>query len=225
MPWFANIPAANDFISVSQGQIQDNFQALDAWSQVDLSPIDSAAALNGYHYKTTFAPQNAPLATPTFPPGYPGMYAKTPTDALPKPQTGFNEIYLQLNNATNSLIPFTAGLFRGTNVGNDGYFYLPNGALVKYGTILVPASSPSYTYTYTVDGNLYPVFGNVAGIGNPVVFLTPFVNIADLGVPSSVSAAVVQSELTSFNYVLRDQGGTSVGGPREIFFVAIGTPA
>ncbi len=224
MPYTPAIPTAIQFISASQPLIQQNFTELATWAQVDHSPLASAPGLEGYHYRTTFVPQNPPLALPTFPATYPGMYAKLPTDALPKPQTGFNEIYLQLNNATNSLIPFTAGLFRGTTVGADGYFYLPNGALVKYGTFTVPAAAAVYTYTYTVAGNLYPVFGSPAGIGSPIVFLSPFVNIINLAVPSSISVAVTQSGTTTFNYVMRDQAGNALGA-RTLFFVAIGVPA
>ena len=112
MAYQANKPEATDKLSVSQGDIQGNFIAIDTYFGVDHADFGDADA--GHHYFNQGAAPTASVATQV------GIYAA----AL----GGSPELYI---NKTASQIPFTKAVEAGT-----GYTYLPSGIILQWGPIL-----------------------------------------------------------------------------------------
>ena len=205
MAWTPDTPQAAQFISVTQPLIEGNFQALDTWSQVDHSTIDSATPnANGYHYASTYFPLNG-LAPHVFPANYTGFYSKTPT--VP-PLTTTNEIFCHFQNGDEK--PITAA--RSPNLvapnGLDGFGYLPGGALFKYNYILSPAAAVAQPYTYSTGG-VAPAFVTV-----PLVFIQPL-NTATVNIIN-----ILTSTALGFTYTLTDRTGLIQQG--SFFFISIG---
>lgn len=220
MPYTANIPQATDFISNSQPLILQNFTEIQAWGSVDHSPLGSAVpALDGFHYKTTFVPQNPPgfAAVPTFPPAYLGYYAANPSSvaAYPaQPQTGFNELFF--TNAIGGKFPITAHSTASLGGLNVGFFYLPGGNLIKYGSFHVPLpADPGYgTFVFPVANNI-PVFNAAA---NPIVLLT-----TQVGANLALCTDVGSSTNLQFTYRLLEPTTDNLEGGTTLQFLAIGT--
>jgi hypothetical protein len=235
MAWTPAIPTAVQFISISQPLIQGNFLALDAWSQVDHSPIASAMpALNGFHYKTTFVPQNNPpfAAVPTFPVGYIGLYAAN------SPLAG-NTNQLWLQNAVVGAPPFpvTASAHGGALNTGDSFYFTTGGQVVKYNRInfgggqgqftTVDAAAGLYNYNFTVAATK-PVFSALVNRG-PYVVATVQVAYANNTIISNVTVATVTN--TGFTFYIRELQGNPatfvIPNPavETISFIAIGIPA
>lgn len=194
MAWVPAIPQATDFISASQPLILGNFQALNTWTQVDHSLPDAGVASNGYHKRVTFTPQ---LADPDFPDGYTGLFSIL--DAV----SGLNGVSIRY--PTGVVKPFIGGINRdGLIGGNDGVFWLPNGALAKYNYI-AGAGAGGGTITFTTNAN-QPAFTNP-----PYVFVQPGFSII-----SSVAINMTATTALDFTYV-----SSAISNP-NIWFLAIG---
>lgn len=138
MAYQSTIPAASDQLSVSQGDIQNNFIALSTY--LNVNHVDFNGADQGKHKFITFPVQ---LGAPAINAGELGLYSILNT------YTTANE--LNFINAAGTSIPFTA---RGT-----GFFYLPSGLLIKYGSF-TSAGAGSAAYSFAVSANI-PVFASV----------------------------------------------------------------
>lgn len=132
MAYNAQIPQANDQISVSQGQILANFQFLNTIA----SGIFDAPAQ---------------LTVPVIAAGDVALYAKVP--AAPFPLTGTNELFLV--KSSGAAFPLTA---QGIT-GGVSWCYLPSGLIMKWGQFTatgtqqfvypVAANVPAFTLTPT----------------------------------------------------------------------------
>jgi len=226
MPYTINMPLATDFISASQSLINENFTEIQAWGSVDHSPLGSAAGtLDGFHYKTTFVPQYPPgfPATPTFPVGYPGLFSANPASmpALPvQPLTGLNEIFIKIQTGigTFNVFPVTASIVADSTIITQGYFYLPGGLIVKYGTSTMAAANPIGTSTnYTVGAN-YPVFNPAVGVS---LFTFPIGTSA--GVPVVMKSIIgLQNNLQFTVQAYNSLTGLPIGA-FNFYFLAIGS--
>jgi hypothetical protein len=136
MAYNPNIPQPTDQISVSQGQILNNFQALNPFI---LGIFD-------------LPPQATP---PTFTAGDIGLYSMIPAAA---PLTGINELFVTY--ADGSSLPITAALF-----SNTGYAYLPSGILIKWGYVAPSLPNP-VTVTYDTTVKFTQVFSVMANAVN-----------------------------------------------------------
>lgn len=136
MAYLPNIPQPTDQLSVSQGQILGNFQALD--------PI-----VNG---NINFPP-TSPF--PTVPGGDDALFGAIPTAA---PLTGLNELFItkQIPAASPITFPMTAASFNQT-----GYTYLPSGILIKWG-FAAPSLPNPCTVTYDATIPFTQVFNVIA---------------------------------------------------------------
>lgn len=123
--YFNNIPQPNDDPSVSQGQLLANFGSLSSWVNID--HVDFASPDAGKHAKVTFPVQGA---TPVFSGTEYGLFNQL------DPFSATNQIYLS-NPVTGQQVPFALSNLNtiGTTGVRNGYFYLPCGFLVKFGTI------------------------------------------------------------------------------------------
>ena len=116
-----NKPLPTDQLSVSQGDIEQNYQAIKALVDVNHGTFTGGASPEGKHIKvdvTQIAPPAAePVAAGTDLTIYNFLNALTTQ----------SEMYVRRNGAAGT--PFTAS----RNSTTDGYFYLPCGLLVRYG--------------------------------------------------------------------------------------------
>lgn len=135
MSWQPTKPAASDQLSVSQADIQNNFDALDTW--IDVNHINpSAGAAAGQHSFITFYPQSS-----------------TPGSATDIEMWGQNgEVYVQ--RASKTPYPMTADLRNA-----EGYCYLPSGLVMKWKTL-----SGTGAVTWTYSGST-PTFSAVYSAG------------------------------------------------------------
>ncbi len=212
MAWVPGIPLATDFISASQPLILGNFQALDAWSQVDHTGIDTGAT-DGMHKALHVLSQlNSPDTTAA---SMIGLVAGL------GPVSGNPELFfIEDNLASGALAGFKPWTERRnyTLGGNDGYFYVAGGRiLIKYNFVNVPLPLALFPYAY-VGG---PAF---LGGSIPLVLLTPYVG--PIGINESVSISVENSTAAGFDGAFRLN---TAAGPQTLaglfMFVSIGIPA
>ncbi len=156
MPYFPNVPQANQRISASQPQILDNFiflqpASLQQFSYITFTNIVGAAPV--------------PAATQI------NMYNKVPVTA---PLTGFQELFIKITHgAENIEVPITAKSVydNPTLVHNSqNWFYLPSGLLVKYGSGMTNVAGPDYAFDVDLDNIGNPVGQAYAATCTPHVF-------------------------------------------------------
>lgn len=146
MAYTQNVPLANQLVSQSQSIIQANFVALTSFG-------------NGW------AELSNQSVTPTFSAGNDGFYTKTYAT------TTTNEMFIHIQRpaAATVEVPFTASRMSNTAAAGciNGWAYLPNGLLVKWGTRLAPSAIIFATDVATISGgpNYTTIFQT---------FLTPY---------------------------------------------------
>ena len=113
MAYQATKPEATDKLSVSQGDIQGNFVAINTYFGVDHADFNDAEA--GHHYFTVGAVPIPPVDETQA-----GIYAAT-LDLKA-------ELYI---NKNTEQVPFTKALKMA-----KGYTYLPSGVILQWGPIL-----------------------------------------------------------------------------------------
>lgn len=181
MAYDANIPQPTDRISVSQGQILDNFAALQAYFGVNHVTFNAPSNI-GKHNVVTFPRQAAA----------PGVFGATEFGLynMIYPRSTVTELFVRRNAAAiGNGIPFTAG-----NVSNGApwrnYTMLPSGQKIAYGLFYLDAAGlgtqiysdlvsptllgPAYIYDpyITVSAAQSTVIGaaayvSITGIDNP----------------------------------------------------------
>jgi hypothetical protein len=141
------IPQATDQPSTSQNQLLLNFGAI--MDLIDVDHVDFAAANAGKHKQVTFPVLGI---QPTFVGGDVGLFSFLST------VTANNE--LNFTNFNGITRPITASLLSTDDTPNNdvpGWFYLPCGMLVKFGSSVATGST---TVPFPVAGNI-PVFAQV----------------------------------------------------------------
>ena len=124
MAYQNNIPKPTDALSQSQGDILNNFAAIQ--QLIDVDHVDFAASNRGQHYRVTFPVQTM---APSFSAGSVGLYN------LAYAATSTNELFY--NNATGTNYPISASYVNGVN--NSGWAYLPSGCIMIWGTASISA--------------------------------------------------------------------------------------
>jgi hypothetical protein len=167
MTFNPNVPQPSDFLSISQGNLLTNNQALDTSFAVDHSGF-SATSNNGQHKQVTLYQVEAD-PTLSFPASmvYSKNIGSTPNRTTnlyysTQPETGSASIYqltgLSINTFANS----------GAGGGNGNYIVTPWGITILWGstsamvqniTVNLPISLSNTTYSLqlTVIGNSYTV--------------------------------------------------------------------
>ena len=135
----STIPMATDQISLSQGQILNNFGAIA--QLINLNHGNFNAANFGKHTIVNWSTQTFPIAGPAG--GDINFFNAV------DPATGTNEMWLQKTGG--SQIPFTETSFE-TAIAGGGYTYLPSSLIVKWGAAAnspvvysVAAGQPAFT--------------------------------------------------------------------------------
>lgn len=164
MAFNANIPQPTDQLSVSQGDLLANFQAL-------------ATLLNPNTGSVSFVNQVMP---PTFLAGQNGLYALT--NAF----TSKSELYVNKNNLVGTVgIPATASILGTTAPVNSlsGWTYLPSGILMKWGQEPGPFTAGALTPIIIPSGPTVPPFTNL-------FFVMPYVQAVGSGNFTVVQAGI-----------------------------------
>lgn len=145
-----NIPQGVDNLSVSQGQILNNFDQLAILFDNDHFTWDNSVSANrGYHRQVTF---KVPLSVdPSISGNDSQIYSKI--------ISGVTQLFFANSSGANQL----TGL--PTTVGTNGSFTLPNGFIVKFGRFTIPSGNLITTVTFpggAFPNNvlLVPVIGN-----------------------------------------------------------------
>lgn len=151
MAFLQNIPLSTDQLSISQGNILNNFSILGAIAGNTNVSSGSLNATSGFNW-VYLPPQGAtPPAGSSFPVGNVALYSFT------NASTGFNELYInKTTTAGVTQIPSTASVSGGTNAGN-GWTYLPSGLKMAWGRSTTGAST-NVTLTYSAELTNFPGF-------------------------------------------------------------------
>lgn len=167
-----NVPQANQTISSTQPQINNNFLQIPVWTNVDHVGISGAGGDEGKHNKVSFVNQVA--TTPTFTPsivpsglGTLGLYAKDYTVNGTTTTQLFANIVRKDATFTSSQIPFTASLLSRIQTPtstSDGWTYLPSGILLKWGTSIINLNNFKYKPVNTNSGNNGPNFTQILNV-------------------------------------------------------------
>ena len=174
MAFLPLIPQATDALSISQGNILNNFTILGAIA--GNSNASSASLNNNSGFNWIFlptqgsAPGNTPPPAAAFPAGSIGLYS-----AL-NPVTGQNDLYVNKTNQTTVVqVPTTSSILSVNAtppLAFAGWTYLPSGLLLKWGSGLGNGYS-TFTFVATNPGS--PAFAQVLAM-----FVCPFYsNTAD----------------------------------------------
>lgn len=142
-PYQANKPMAADQMSISQGDLQNNFLALKAL--VDVNHETFGSAYEGKHSIVSF-PQQAPSVVP---PIFPPATAATELAMYAKADGGATHLFLR---PTNQLPGIDTNDINITKSGkaNNGWCILPSGIKIAWGIISVPGGSTGTPGTNTL---------------------------------------------------------------------------
>lgn len=193
--YFNNIPQPSDDPSVSQAQFLSNFGSIS--SLINIDHVDFASANAGKHAKVTFPVQSS---TPTFLGTEYGLFNQL------DPFSGTNQIYLN-NPVTLQQVPFALSNLNslGATAVQNGYFYLPCGFLVKFGTINSVANGVAAYNLPTLDASAVaiPAFTTklifvaawpIVVTGNPTISATQQgVSLTQISIYSSNIASITVS--------------------------------
>lgn len=192
MAYNQNIPKPGDLISVSQGQILANFQAIQ--TLIDVNHVDFADAGNmGKHKFVTFTDQTAlpPVAAGT------DLNMYNAVDG----NTGLQELWI--GNSAGSTIPFTSGIF-----ATPGWTFIPSGIMIQWGNggNINDNQNPLITVTFSRS------FPNACF----QVIVCPLLSNAGLTPPLVYTGGV-----TAMNFLLGAKNGNS-GNTSSYRYIAIG---
>ncbi len=197
MPYQQNIPASTDQLSVSQGDIQGNFQNVK--SLIDANHVTFNALGAGKHFKVSLPAQSP---APTFDAGEVGLYS------FLNPTTAKNELYInKTNQATVKQIPATASVLSITAApgsGTAGWTYLPSGILLRWGTI----SGQTGYAVQTVTGSGFPGFTQILNVQ-----VTPFATgTSDANIAVTFAGIVSNTSFATYVAVRYNSGVAGTGG-------------
>jgi hypothetical protein len=158
MAFLPLIPQSTDQLSISQGNILNNFTILGAIAG-NANPSSASININsGFNW--VYLPVNGatPPAGAAFPAGDIGLYSALNAG------TGRNELYINHSVAGPTVVqtPATAAVKGGTNAGN-GWTYLPSGMIMAWGRSNIAAGG-TVTLTYAAELTNFPGFSSVNNI-------------------------------------------------------------
>lgn len=180
MAYQANIPQPTDAFSKSQGDLLNNFIAIQ--TLIDVNHVDFANGTDqGKHFFVEF-PVQSPV--PVTAGGEVGLYSQTST------LTGVPELVFSKQSGT-SVYEFTSAGYNTT-----GWFRLPSGILVFWGSDTGFGAGNVVT-TFPVNSST-PTFANVFS-----VFLTPLSTGSLYSVSNTTTTITTHiSQAMSFNYLV-----------------------
>lgn len=208
-----NVPLAGQTLTSSRSPINANFATISTAFAVD--HVDYNTSGQGKHNKVTLPSQSS---APSFSNPEIGLYNKVP--AAPFPLTTINELFIR--RSAGGETPITATINDGGGAfATSGYYYLPSGLLVKWGSF-TNASVAANTHV-TVTKN-FPVAANIP------VFATIYTTQLTLGNnanPGKAWEAIVtldqyNSSVTTLSIDINNVSGIFATDLIRIYYTAIG---
>lgn len=220
MPWNSGIPQPAQTISETTTPIQDNFLAVQVWTNVDHVQIDGILLGNqGKHNKVTLmnqaaAPPFTPVVVPATGVSALGLYALAGNLPIGTANTT-TQLYAHVVrkdagvNYTTSEVPFSYSVLTRVQAptyvfaqSNFGYTYLPSGILMKWGTS--PASDVVAPASFIV------VNANIAAAGPA---FTQILSVQITSVQSALGTlynnVIAVTAITATTFTIQRQDGTS----------------
>src|SRR5215831_9634159 len=186
------IPQSTDQPSISQGDLLNNFGAIQ--TLIDVDHVDFANINAGQHNKVTLPVQGV---APAFAPGTLGIYN------LPFATTARNELFV--TDAAGASTPITASLSGGVS----GWTYLPTGMKMIWGQGTILAGNSTVTV----------LFSSVAGFPG---FSTSALGIQLTRINTATSTNFIQlNSFTNLQFIARRSTSTT-GSPDTFTWFAIG---
>ncbi len=187
-----NIPQASDNLSVSQGQIQNNFSQANSVMAVNHYPFDFATtSLEGKHKFCSFVDQVS--TDPSTATGEMALYNKG------------DELFYRLQTS-GTVVQLTGPAL---NAGS-GYTTLPGGVLMQWGTGVVSSGGVIITVTFPIAFSATPYSVSSTPYNNFISGTTPKV------------WGVVGSSITSTNAQMGVISGNTVPSNTSFSWIAIG---
>ena len=170
MAFLPLIPQPTDQLSISQGNILNNFTLLGAIAGNANPSSSSINATSGFNWLYLPPQGSTPPAGASFTAGNLGLYSAS------NPTTSQNELYInKTNQATVVQIPATASVLSITSApasNTGGWSYLPSGLLIKFGNGTANGNT-AFTFGALNPGS--PTFTQVLSI----VLCTAYSNASD----------------------------------------------
>ena len=208
MAYLPNIPQSTDQLSISQGNILNNFTILGAIAGNANPSSDSINSTAGFNWILLPSQGAIPPSGAAFPAGNIGLYSATSTI------TTKNELYInKTNQATVVQIPSTASilsLVSAPTVFSSGWTYLPSGILLKWGGNI------------TANGLLTVTFPASANIPAFTTCLTVLVTLED-GTAGDANRSIRLQNVTPIDFSVYGSFRTTTGAASSVFtYLAIG---
>ncbi|HTJ49062.1 MAG TPA: hypothetical protein VL443_06365 [Cyclobacteriaceae bacterium] len=204
MAFLPLIPQSTDQLSISQGNILNNFTILGA---IAGNSNNSSASINntaGFNW-VYLPPQGAmPPAASNFAAGNVALYSANLA------ATGFNELYVNktVTGPVVSQIPITACLQGGTNAAN-GWTYLPSGLKMAWGRATCAAPG-LFTVVYATELTNFPGFATQTG--------SPLVTRISSG--TTATSFIYVQTFSNTQFVARTNA--AIGGTADFCWFVIG---
>lgn len=208
MPFLPNIPQSTDQLSISQGNILNNFTILGAIAgnaNVSSASINATSGFNWIY----LPPQGAtPPAGAAFTAGNIGLYSSA--SAL----STQNELFInKRNQATVVQVPATASILSVNSAPaalSQGWTYLPSGLIIKFAGNIVANGQTNI---------VFPVGANIPAF---TTCMTVLVQIAD-GAAGDVNKAVRLTGVGAASFDVYGSNRTTTGAAAITFtYIAIG---
>lgn len=203
MPYQSNIPLATDRLSKSQSDLNGNFQELDAYLNVNHTPIDGTGDQGKHKFVTmpSASPDPSALATESTLFSKVGLVSMLP------------ELYWR-QGTTNAIKNMTE---LAQTSPNQGFFWLPCGILCKFAVVgIAGGSNVNNIFQSAVvwdAGGSIPVFSNIPSI----IGVTPIrTNPGAANLPAGIVDITTTSNL-QVGYMLKFQSSPWVAMQAIIF--------
>lgn len=157
MAFLPAIPQSTDIISVSQGNILNNFMILGAIAGNSNPASTSINATSGFNWVYLPPQGSTPPAGASFPSGNVGIYSALNSGS------GQNELYINRTNPASTVIQIPLTAYNNGSVSSSAavsWAYLPSGMLTISGRNIT--SSGTVTITFNSTGGLasFPGFSS-----------------------------------------------------------------
>lgn len=216
MPTFLyNIPQSTDQLSVSQGNILNNFGILGSIAGNTNAASASLNDTSGFDWLYLATQTASPPSAALFPSGTVGLYSFNNTTS------GQNELYVnKTNQSTVTQIPITASILSTTSSpanNSNGWTYTPSGLLIMWGKSDT-GSTNAGSYVISFPGG-FPAFAKIFNMQ-----LTPIsLGSADPNSSYNMQAVLTAGQNFTVYQTSRSRQAQSTNFT-QFFWLAIGIP-
>lgn len=195
MVYQPNKPLPGDNLSVSQGDINQNFTVANTEYGVNHYPFDDGTANHGKHKKVSMPATSLPVSVS----GEIVLFSSTGSSGT--------ELHMVREGVPGTDVALTTAGVASPLRATRGYSWLPGNILLQWGLSAVVSGTGNVSFVSGGGVN----FANVVGF-LPIVTLTPFRNSSNVD-----TVYLTATSNTNFSY-----NNTSSGGITHVYWHAIG---